>query len=108
MATMQKQAFDIEYEFDLLGRKIFCTDEENQMFKKNGKTPDDVFYDISEQKYYRLENYPLNEKNKEDTKYFLMLQRTKYLKTIKNCVVFFTAATVIGIVIYIFSLLSHM
>lgn len=49
---------------------------------------------------------PIHRSN-EETKLFLLDEQTKYLRTIKNCVVFFTVLAVIGIIAEIVFLLSH-
>lgn len=106
MKTIEQQIIDTEDLLKLL-KKIPCTKEEIEMcertFESNGRFPDGMFY--GDTGYYKVEDYF---RDREDRKYLLNLQRTKYLKTIKNCVMFFTVSAVIGIITYIFTLLSHM
>ena len=64
--------------------------------KKNGEElPEDVFED-SNGKYFRLE--PSN-MSREDELLFVQLRQMKYLKTIRNCVIFFVILAVRGILL---------
>lgn len=111
MNTIPNQIFEIERELNLLDKAIPCTEEEIEICKQaretDGQLPSGMLYSVFSgiYGYYKVEDYF---RDREDRKYLLTLQRTKYLKTIKNCVVFFTVTAVIGIVAYIFSPLLHM
>lgn len=111
MKIIEQQIADIERELNLLDKAIPCTEEEIEMCERalevDGRLPSGIFYSVfnGNYGYYKIEDYF---RDREDRKYLLTLQRTKYLRTIKNCVVFFTVTAVIGIVAYIFSMLSHM
>lgn len=64
--------------------------------KKNGEElPEDVFEDTNG-KYFRLEPSKMS---REDELLFVQLRQMKYLKTIRNCVIFFVVLAVIGILL---------
>ena len=64
--------------------------------KKNGEElPEDVIED-NNGKYFRI--VP-SEMNREDEMLFVALRQMKYVKTIRNCVIFFVILAVIGILL---------
>ena len=92
-------------EFDLL-QKVPCSKQENKEYEKllkNGGTlPEGVFaYDYingetSTSEFYTLYEEDLTETEKVE---YLTYVKLRLLKTIKNCAVFFTVLTIIGIVV---------
>ncbi len=91
-----------KFEFDLL-QKIPCTKQENKQYKKllkdGGVLPEDVFpyiYDNGETsttEFYTIYECDLTES--EITEYFTY-KKLSLIKTIKNCILFFTVLTIIG------------
>jgi len=69
--------------------------------KKNGEElPEDVFED-GNGKFFRLAP---SEMSREDELLFVQLKQAKYLKTIRNCVIFFVILAVIGVLLILPSL----
>jgi len=69
--------------------------------KKNGEElPEDVFED-GNGKFFRLGP---SEMSREDELLFVQLKQAKYLKTIRNCVIFFVILAVIGVLLILPSL----
>ena len=87
-------------------QEIACTKEEIAEFKKilkeGGELPEDVHaricYDVDGEEmgkeYYRIYTPDLTEQEMQE---YLTLKRLSLLKTIKNCVVFFTVLAIIGL-----------
>ena len=92
-----------KFEFDLL-QKIPCTKQENkeyqQLLKNGGTLPEGIFayvYDTGEtstSEFYTIYETDLSES--EIREYFTYKQ-LDLIRTIKNCVVFFTVLTIIGL-----------
>ena len=61
----------------------------------NEELPDGVYEDTNG-KYFRLEPSKMS---REDELLFVQLRQMKYLKTIRNCVIFFVVLAVIGILL---------
>lgn len=92
-------------EFNVV-QEIACTKEEIAEFKKilkeGGELPEDVrvriCYDVDGEEmgkeYYRIYTPDLTEQEMQE---YLTLKRLSLLKTIKNCVVFFTVLAIIGL-----------
>ncbi|MBR6548766.1 MAG: hypothetical protein IKT68_04395 [Clostridia bacterium] len=91
-------------EFDLL-QKIPCTKQENEKYQqllKNGETlPDGVFAYADDPtgepttEFYTVCETDLTE---AEIKEYLTYKQLRFIRTIKNCVVFFTVLTIIGMV----------
>lgn len=91
-------------EFDLL-QEIPCSKEENKEYEKllnNGEPlPDGVYSCVdadgttSKTEFYTIYESDLSESEKIE---YLTYKKLSLLKTIKNCVVFFTILIVIGLV----------
>ena len=99
-----EKLLELMYESGLC-REIDCTDEENQMFLDMIKRKEELPIDIvrrEESNGTKLDEFykvvPLEITSEEIQKY-CALQNAKNIKTIKNCVVFFTALTVISLVV---------
>ena len=88
-----------KFEFDLL-QKIPCTKQENteykQIVKDGGTLPEGVqacMYETDE--FYKIHEADLTEAEINE---YLTYKQLSLIRTIKNCVVFFTVLTVIGLV----------
>ena len=95
-----------------LCQEVLCTEDENHLFlemvKQKKALPEDVVRceesnGTKLDKFYRV--VPL-EMTHEEIQEFCMLNQIKHLKTIKNCVVFFTVLTVLSLVATILILLN--
>lgn len=87
----------MKYGIDLC-EKTDCSDEENAIYErmsKQGELPADI---IKGDGGYFYKVKPLYNTPEELQEYCTLMQ-TKYLHTIKNCVVFFTTLAVISLVI---------
>ena len=101
-----------KFEFGLL-KKVPCTKEENAEYAcliKNGcGLPDGVFayiYGSSEPsttEFYTIEESDLSEAEINE---YLTYKKLSMIKTIKNCAVFFTVLTVVGILVFIMTTLG--
>ena len=102
MKDLRKELEMLKYENDLL-QKIPCTKQENkayeQLLKSGGKLPEGVHILYGEiegaKEFYTVYETDLTE---AEIREYLAFKQLGYLKTIKNCVVFFTVLTVIGMV----------
>ena len=93
-----------KYEFDLL-QKIPCTKEENKKYQKllqGGDTlPEGVYayvYDSGETsttEFYTVYEADLTE---SEIREYLTYKQLGLIKTIKNCVLFFTVLTIVGMI----------
>ena len=103
-----------KFEFDLL-QKIPCSKQENKEYQKilknGGVLPDGVFayvYDSGETsttEFYTVYETDLTET--EITEY-LTYKKLSLIKTIKNCIMFFTVLTIIGMIAYFFIMMNAM
>ena len=103
-----------KFEFNLL-QKLPCTRKENkayqQLLKSGGNLPEDVFPYIYENgetsttEFYTVYEPDLTEAEIAE---YLTYKKLSLLKTIKNCAVFFTALTVISIILYFLIMLFAM
>ncbi len=101
-----------KFEFDLL-QKIPCSKQENKEYRKllkeGGVLPDGVFAyvyndgDTSTGEFYTIYKADLTE---EEIAEYLTYKKLSLLKTIKNCAVFFTALTIIGMLAYFFLMVA--
>ena len=95
-----------KFEFDLL-QKIPCTKQENteyqKLLKDGGTLPDGVYayvYDTGETsttEFYTIYETDLTE---SEIREYLTYKQLSLIKTIKNCVMFFTVLTIIGMIAY--------
>ena len=101
-----------KFEFDLL-QKIPCTKQENkeyqQLLKNGGTLPEGIFayvYDTGEtstSEFYTIYETDLSE---SEIREYLTYKQLSLIKTIKNCVLFFTVLTTIGMVAYFLILMN--
>lgn len=108
-----ERLLELKYESGLC-REIDCTDEENKMFLEMLKQKEELPVDILRReesggikldKFYRI--VPL-EITSEEIQEYCALRNTINIKTIKNCVVFFTAFMVISLVVMLFLFLTQL
>ena len=91
------------HDFDLF-QKVDCTEEENAQFREAIKHHKEIPFDVLQYEEYgaKIDRFyrvvPLDVNNEEFQKY-CSLKQLKFLRTIKNCVVFFTILTVISLVL---------
>ncbi len=88
-----------------------CSREENKEYaniiNKGEDLPEGVYQYLSDgepvEEFYRLYDTNLSESDRLE---YILLKQYKNLKTIKNCVVFFTTFTILAIIIYFCSTLN--
>ena len=93
-----------KFEFDLL-QKIPCTKQENKEYQKllkdGGALPEGVYaydsYDNGETEFYTVYETDLTE---SEIREYLTYKQLSFIRTIKNCVLFFTVLTIIGMIVY--------
>lgn len=102
---LMKELNDLQYELQLLQR-IDCSKEENKKFKELLKQGQELPNGIYRYKTENGEELDLfytihkpTELNSEDRMEYILLKQFQQMKTIKNCVLFFTVLTVISLVI---------
>ena len=103
-----------KFEFDLL-QKIPCSKQENKeyqnLLKAGGVLPDGVFayvYDNGEtstSEFYTVYETDFTEAEIQE---YLTYKQMSLIRTIKNCVVFFTVLTIIGMIAYFILMMSAM
>ena len=103
-----------KFEFDLL-QKIPCSKQENKeyqkLLKEGGVLPEGVFayvYDSGETsttEFYTIYETDLTE---SEIREYLTYKKLSLIRTIKNCIMFFTVLTIIGMVAYFFTLMNSM
>ncbi len=89
-----------KFEFDLL-QKIPCSKQENKEYQfllENGrKLPEGVYpYDYGTE-FYTIYEPDLTE---SEIREYLTYKQLSLIRTIKNCAVFFTVLTIIGMITY--------
>ena len=103
-----------KFEFDLL-QKIPCSKQENKdyqnLLKNGGVLPEGVYayvYDNGETsttEFYTIYETDLTESEISE---YLTYKKLSLIKTIKNCIMFFTVLTIIGMIAYFFILMNAM
>ena len=106
-----KELNDLQYELQLL-QKIDCSKEENKKFKellKQGQDlPNGVYRYKTETGEELAQFYTIHkptELSSEERMEYILLKQFQQIKTIKNCVLFFTVLTVISLVITFLAML---
>lgn len=110
--NLRNELLSHKYEFNLL-QKIPCSKQENQeyqrLLKENQALPEGVLayvYDtgeVSTTEFYTIYKPDLTE---SEIREYLTYKQLSFIKTIKNCVLFFTVSAIIGIVAYLLSILN--
>lgn len=98
--NIREKLLEYKYSFDLL-QKIPCSSEENKQYEKlleDGKAlPEGVFaYEYSTSAFYTVYEADLSQ---EEINEYLTYKKLGFLRTIKNCALFFTILTIIGMVL---------
>ena len=101
--NLRDELRDYKFEFNLL-QKIPCARQENEKYKellKNGDAlPEGVHeptYEYGETDFYTISEADLTE---GEIREYLTYKQLRLLKTIKNCAVFFTVLTILGMAAY--------
>lgn len=105
--NLKEELEGYRFEYDLL-QSIPCSSQENkeyqQLLKDGGTLPEGVFPyvydngDTSKTEFYTVHETDLTE---SEIKEYLTYKKLGFLRTIKNCVVFFTVLAVIGLILAI-------
>lgn len=102
-----------KFDFNLL-QQIPCSDSDNKMYKKMLKDgqqlPKGVFHyknaaGVEINEFYTIYEPDLTQ---DEINEYLTYKKLSFIKTIKNCAVFFTTLTVISLIIYVVMLLASM
>lgn len=103
-----------KFEFDLLQR-IPCSEQENKeyqkLLKEGNVLPKGIFpYVYTDGETSTTEFYTIYETDLTDAEIteYLTYKKLSLIKTIKNCIVFFTVLTIISIVAYFFITMCSM
>ena len=105
--NMRKKLRMYKFEYDLL-QKIPCSKQENKEYLqllKNGETiPENIYRYKSSNGIPLDEFYTIYEPDltDEEIQEYLTYKQLEMLKTIKQCIVFFTVLTVVSLLIYFF------
>ena len=103
---------ELKYESELC-QEVDCTEEENKKFSEmlahKEELPTDVIqrqtsYGAKLDEFYRVIPLPLSS---EDLLQYCALKNMKNIKTIKNCVVFFTVIAILSLTVSLFLLLAQ-
>ena len=101
MRDLKKELFRMRVEFDLI-QKVFCSKEEEkhmkQLIKSGQPLPEDMYTD-NDGTHYKYINSDIS---KEDMNELLLYRQLKYLKTIKNCMIFFVILAIIPMILVYF------
>ncbi len=99
---LKKELFEYALEYGLY-QKIPCSKEENREYRKllkEGKAlPDGVYlyeFDNGDSEFYTVY---VPEMTEQEINQYLTYKKLDLLSTIKNCVVFFTVITIIGMMV---------
>lgn len=101
---LRKELRNYRMEYDLIQKKP-CTAHENEAYqeilKNGGQLPDGVFAytygdQVSSSEFYTVHEEDLTE---AEVREYLAYRQLSMIKTIKNCVLFFTVLTVIGMIL---------
>ena len=109
---LREELRSYKFEFDLL-QKIPCSKTENKEYQKllseGGVLPEGVFAYVCETgEVSTTDFYTLYEPDLSDAEIaeYLTYKKLGFLKTIKNCVVFFTVLTIVVIIAYFLLLIG--
>ena len=113
--NLKNELYQLRFENDLL-QKIYCSDADFkkylQMLKNGEKLPDGVFQESSEYgqsiSFYTIYESDLTEAEKSEYLLLKQLVAIDHIRTIKNCVVFFTVLAIISLVLSFIAILFSM
>ena len=101
--SLKREIVNMKYDLELV-QKADCTPEENVEFTKLYNTqqelPADVFKYQNGEGFYRVIT-PLSSAEEQE---YLALKQCKMIKTIRNCVIFFTVLTVLALALSLLAL----
>ena len=110
--NLREELRSYKFEFDLL-QKIPCSKQENKEYERllneGGSLPEGVYAyvwengETSTTNFYTIYEPDLTE---SEIREYLTYKKLSLIKTIKNCVLFFTVLTIIGMVAYLLIMLS--
>lgn len=105
--NLREELNSMREEIGLIHRE-YCTRDENKEYRKllkqGGTLPAGV-HQKWEDEYYRISKPDLNQNEIDE---YLRYKEIALLKTIKNCAVFFTVLTVIGIIAAILGTIGNL
>ena len=100
------------FEYELL-QKIPCTKQENEQYQKlvedGGVLPEGVYAfvddsgETSKTEFYTILESDLTE---SEIREYLTYKQLRLIRTIKNCVMFFTVLTIIGMFVYLLIMMN--
>ena len=111
--NIKEELLDYKLKSGLLEKRD-CTPEENQQYNNilanNGTIPENIcayVYDNSEAplEFFELIDTDLTQ---EEKKTFIALKQLNYLKTIKNCLLYFTISSIVATLVVLFTYLYFM
>ena len=106
MKNLEEELFRLRVEFDLI-QKIHCTKEEEkqikQLLKNRQPLPVDLHTDNDGTHYKFIDT----DMSKEDMNELLSYRQLKYIKTIKNCMIFFVVLGIMPILLVVLLLNIH-
>ena len=101
---LKEELRSYQFEFDVL-QKIPCSEKENKEFRKilknGGQIPEGVYpYLEADGTTSNSDFYTIYESNlsEDEMNQYLVYKKLKFLKTIKNCIVFFTVSQILAII----------
>lgn len=96
--NIEKEIFHTKLELGLI-QKIPCSKEDNEKYyetiKRGEGLPEGVCEDDYTETFYTLCKPDLTHEQRQE---YILLRQYEKIKTIKNCVVFFTVLTIISLV----------
>ncbi len=106
---IKRELDNYRLKYDLY-EKALCTQKESQeyedLLKQGKRLPEDVrtnndWSNVNNSEFFRLVRPDITQ---EDIMEYLMYKKLDMLKTIKNCIVFFTVLMIIGIILFVLAL----
>jgi hypothetical protein len=98
MGNLQGELFRMRVEFDLI-QKVSCSKQEEKQIKqllKNGQPLPEELHTDNDGTHYK---FKYTDMSKEDMEELLLYRKLKYLKTIKNCMIFLVILIIMPIVL---------
>jgi len=105
ITDLKKELNSLQYEIELM-QKIDCSKEDNKKYRELSKQglplPEGVYAyktETGEDMYQYYTIHIATELSKEERIEYIMLKQFQNIKTIKNCVLFFTILTAISLIV---------